>query len=123
MMPATVPKALHEYSDEISRPLLQALQQPGTRYLAEEGISMKRAKYLQVRMQAAIRGFTAFYHRDHEYYRAAINKRLHIRNEAFPANDEFRNLWVVYDGMIKRPSEEFAEYLADLASRRESTGK
>lgn len=119
-MPVNTPKALHDYADDISKPIVKALAQPGIRVLAEEGISPKRASYLQVRMQAAIRGMTTFYHADHEYYRAAINKRLHTRVEKFPGNPAFKNLWVWYDGVIKRPSEEAAEMIAELIRKRKN---
>lgn len=119
-MPVNTPKALHEYAEEINGPIIKVLKQPGVRLLAEEGISPKRASYLQVRMQAAIRGMTTFYHADHEYYRAAINKRLHTRIEKFPTNHEFKNLWVWYDGTIKRPSEEAAELIAELIRKQKN---
>lgn len=119
-MPVADPKALHDYPDEINRPLMKALAQPGIRHIAEEGISEKRAKYLQIRMQAAIRGMVKFYHADHEYYRAAINKRLHIRKVRYPSNYELWSIVVYYDGMIKRPSEEFAEFFAELMRKQKN---
>lgn len=122
-MPIADPKALHDYPDEISRPIMKAFEQPGIPVLAEEGISEKRAKYLHVRMQAAIRGMLVFYHPDHEYYRAALNKRVQLRRPKFPANPEFYNLYVTYAGMIKRPSEEFAEFYAEMIKKSQSTSE
>ena len=75
-MPALTPKALQDYPDEISQPWKKALDAPGLRILAAEGVSMARAKYLHVRLKAARAGMREFYHKDHEYYGSNINQHL-----------------------------------------------
>lgn len=119
-MPALTPKALQDYPDEISQPWKQAFASPGQRILVAEGVSMARAKYLHVRLKAARLGMRDFYHKDHEYYRASINNRLHVRNDSYPLNKELRNVWVWYDGMIRRPSEDAAEFYAELIRKQRS---
>jgi hypothetical protein len=119
-MPALTPKALADYPDDISQPWKQALESPRKIILAAEGVSMQRAKYLHARLKAARAGLQVYYDRDHEYHRASVNNHLHIRNEAYPGNAELRNVKVWYEGMIKRPSEEAAEWMAELIRKRQS---
>lgn len=122
-MPALKPKALQDYPDEISKPWLDAMASPQVKIFAAEGVSEARAKYIHARLKAARQGMQVFYDKDHQYYRASAYNRLQIRKDRYPGNPELWNVRVWFEGLIKRPSEEAAEFYAQLMKNSQSSSQ
>ena len=113
-MPRAKIKALEEVDPIISLAFRAAFANPGKRIVVAPDVALAVANNLHVRMQAVRQGFMHFYHRDHEYYRAAENRRIRIEKEYDRAKPSLRTLTIVYAGILKRPSEMAAEYIERL---------
>jgi hypothetical protein len=113
-MPRTKVKALEEVDPLIANAFRNAFAKPGQRIVVAPDVTPAVATNLQVRMQAVRQGFTKFYPRDHEYYRAAECGRLRIEREYDSKQPGLRTVTIRYTGLIKRPSEIAAEYMERL---------
>lgn len=113
-MPRAKIKALEEVDPMISNAFKEAMANPGKRIVVAPDVTEKVATNLQVRMQAVRQGFLHYYHRDHEYFRAADNRRIRIEREYHHTKPALRTVVIIYSGMLKRPSEMADEYMAML---------
>jgi len=120
-MPRAKIKALDDADPMLAGPFREALANPGKRVVVAPDVSEKVAINIQVRMQAIRQGFLTFYSRDHEYFRAAENRRIRIEREYDASKPSLRTVIVVYSGMIKRPSELAEEYIANLMRNSQSS--
>lgn len=116
-MPRAKIKSIEEVDPIIGNAFRKAFASPGQRVVVVEGVAPEVARNLQVRMQAVRQGFVSFYPEEHEWHRAAVCNRLRIEREYDSKMPAMRTLTIRYAGMIKRPSEEAAEWLASLIEK------
>lgn len=114
-------KEFDQVIPEVREAYLKAFASPGKLIIVREHASLEIAQWLHTKLKQARAGFLVYLPKEHEYYRAAACERLHINRQYTPKAPEFRTVTLLYDGMIKRPSEEAAEWLANLTKNQQST--
>lgn len=113
-MPRAKIKSLEEVDPIISEAYRKAFANPGATVVVAPNVAPNVAINLQVRMRAVRQGFLTLFPKEHEYHRAALYGRLWIEREYDHKSPGTRTVILRYSGMIKRPSEVAAEYMASL---------
>lgn len=113
-MPRAKIKSLEEVDPMISKAFREAFASPGKDILVAPHLAEDVAINLQVKMKAVRQGFRIYFPEDHEYHRAAKYERIWVERKPSKTHPGTRDLIIHYKGMIKRPSEEYAEMLAQL---------
>lgn len=120
-MPRSKIKPLEEVDPLISNAFRKAFANPGMEIMVAEHLADAVAINLQMKMKAVRQGFRIYFPEDHEYHRAAKYERIWIERKPVRGSPGFRDLIIRYKGMIKRPSEEYAEMLEALKKNYPST--
>lgn len=122
-MPRAKIKSLEEVDPIISKAFKEAFSNPGKEILVAPHLAEDVAINLQVKMKAVRQGFRIYFHEDHEYHRAAKYERIWTERKPSKTHPGTRDLVIRYKGMIKRPSEEYAEMLEQLKKNYPSSGE
>lgn len=113
-MPRAKIKALEDVDPMLANAFREAMANPLREVVVAPDVSQAVANNIHIRLQAVRQGFLHFYHRDHEYYRAAENRRIRIEKKYDHKKPALRTVVIMYSGMLKRPSEVATEFMKRL---------
>lgn len=113
-MPSALPRSIDDCDSIIREAFLWVFAHPGELYVVAPDASIAYATRLSSKLKAVRQGFTRFHPPEHEWHRAALNNRLHIKRDYKPKAPELRTVTLKYEGLLLRPSEEAAKALADF---------
>lgn len=115
------PRALERCTPDIQEALKKAMANIGVPIVVAKDLPIAMAENLQRRLNAMVKGLTVYQPRGSHLQLAGENRLLHVRKVWDKTKPLVRDVTLLYEGRLLRPSEQFARNLEEFNAGRRST--
>ena len=114
-------RALDRCTPDIQEALKKAMDNIGMPVLVAKDLPIAMAENLQRRLNAMVKGLAIYQPRESRLQLAGQNRLLHVRKVWDRNKPLVRDVTLMYEGRLLRPSEQFARNLEDYKKGLRST--